>query len=206
MDITLLLSFLGVAVALTLMPGPDILFVTAQSITQGKYAGIATALGLCTGLLVHITAATIGVSAIIYQSSLAFSIVKYAGAAYLLYLAYQALKEKGVALSANATKLAYRSLYRKGIFMNILNPKVSLFFLALLPQFVSQSGAKVPVQMAVLGFVFLLQALLIFTIVSIFSAKLQQYLQKSSVFTNYLHIIKASIYALISFQIASGEK
>jgi threonine/homoserine/homoserine lactone efflux protein len=86
MDFTLIMSFLGVAILLTLMPGPDILFVIAQSISQDKKAGIATALGLCSGLIVHITAATLGISAIIYQSALAFTVVKYTGAAYLLYL------------------------------------------------------------------------------------------------------------------------
>ncbi|KHE72243.1 LysE family translocator, partial [Halobacillus sp. BBL2006] len=92
MEISLLLSFLGVAVALTLLPGPDLLFVMTQSVIQNKWAGIFTALGLCTGLLIHITAATIGISAILYQSSVVFSIIKYAGAAYLFYLAWQAFK------------------------------------------------------------------------------------------------------------------
>jgi len=89
LDISTLFAFLGAAIILTIMPGPDNLFVLAQSITQDKKAGIATSLGLCTGLLVHISAAVLGISAIIYQSTIIFSIVKFAGAAYLLYLAWQ---------------------------------------------------------------------------------------------------------------------
>ena len=131
MDLLSILSFLGIAIVLTLMPGPDNLFVLAQSISNGKNAGISTALGLCTGLIIHITAATIGITAIIYQSALAFHLVKYAGAAYLLFLAYKSFREKNSSFDLkNESSLNYKSLYKKGIIMNLLNPKVSLFFLA----------------------------------------------------------------------------
>ncbi len=116
MDVMSVLSFLGVAVLLTLMPGPDNVFVLAQSISQGKKAGIATALGLCTSLLVHVAAATFGISAIIYQSALAFAVVKYAGTAYLLYLAWKSFREKGSVLAWNEeTAVNYDALYKKGI-------------------------------------------------------------------------------------------
>ncbi len=94
MEFSTLLTFLGAAIILTGMPGPDNLVVLAQSITQDKKVGIATSLGLCTGLLVHIGAAVLGISAIIYQSTVIFSIVKFAGVAYLLYLAWQSLRAK----------------------------------------------------------------------------------------------------------------
>ncbi len=94
MDYLSVISFLSAAIVLTLMPGPDNLFTLAQSIAKGKNAGIFTTLGLCTGLLVHITAATVGISAVIYHSTLAFTLVKYAGAAYLLFLAYKSFKKK----------------------------------------------------------------------------------------------------------------
>ena len=106
--------FLGVAALLTVMPGPDNLFVLAQSISNGKHAGISTSLGLCTGLLGHIAAATLGLSAIIYQSALAFAIVKYAGAAYLLYLAYKTFTAKDSALAVeNKEAIEYKVLYKK---------------------------------------------------------------------------------------------
>lgn len=131
MELLTILSFLGAAIILTLAPGPDNLFVLAQSIAKGKNAGIFTTFGLSTGLLVHIAAATLGISAIIYHSTFAFTVIKYAGAAYLLYLAYKSFVEKDGHLNLKAEdSLDHSSLYKKGIIMNLLNPKVSLFFLA----------------------------------------------------------------------------
>lgn len=206
MDLTSLLSFLGVAVLLTLMPGPDILFVLAQSMSQNRQAGIVTALGLCTGLLVHITAAVVGISALIYQSALAFTVVKYAGAAYLLYLAWKAFQEKGEGLSIDKqTTLAYGALYKKGIIMNVLNPKVSLFFLALLPQFVNSGAGSVPWQMLLLGVVFLIQAFIIFSLVSWFAEKVGQLLMRSSFIKNQMHRIKGGLLALIGLQVAFSK-
>jgi threonine/homoserine/homoserine lactone efflux protein len=207
MDFTLVISFLGVAILLTLMPGPDILFVIAQSISQDRKAGIATALGLCSGLIVHITAATLGVSAVIYQSALAFTIVKYAGVAYLLYLAWQSFKEKEKGFIINENKpLEYRSLYKKGILMNLLNPKVSLFFLALLPQFVNKSIGHITLQMFILGIIFLVQALVIFVVVSVFSEKLRHFLLTNSFIAKRMNVIKGSLLAVIGIQIAFSEK
>lgn len=208
MDFITVLSFLGVAVLLTLMPGPDNLFVLAQSISQGKKAGIATALGLCSGLIVHVAAAALGISAIIYQSAIAFAIVKYAGAAYLLYLAWKSFREKESGLTLNNQKsLNYRSLYKKGILMNILNPKVSLFFLALLPQFVEQSTGHVPIQMLVLGVVFMLQAIIIFIAISFFSEKVRNLLLKSPRISKKLNYIQGTLLGIIGLNIAfSGNK
>ncbi|MBE9916410.1 LysE family translocator [Paenibacillus donghaensis] len=208
MDIATVLSFLGVAVLLTLMPGPDNLFVLAQSISQGRKAGIATTLGLCSGLIVHVTAAALGISAIIYQSGVAFAIVKYAGAAYLLYLAWKSFREKESRLTLNNQKsLNYRSLYKKGILMNILNPKVSLFFLALLPQFVDHSTGHVPIQMLVLGIVFMLQAIIIFIVISFFSEKVRNFLLKSPRISKKLNYIQGTLLGIIGLNIAfSGNK
>ncbi|WP_456275238.1 LysE family translocator [Bacillus sp. AK128] len=207
MDVMMILSFLGVAIMLTLMPGPDILFVIAQSISQNKRAGIATALGLCTGLLVHITAATLGISAMIYQSAIAFTLVKYAGAAYLLYLAWQAIKDKeSNLLIGNQKTLNYFNLYKKGILMNILNPKVSLFFLSLLPQFINKTIGPVPYQMLFLGVLFMVQAFLIFTFVSLFSDKVRDILLGKPWISNRMNVIKGVILCFIGLQIAFSQK
>jgi threonine/homoserine/homoserine lactone efflux protein len=205
-DLTLILSFLGVAVLLTLMPGPDILFVIAQSLSQNKKAGIATAFGLCSGLIVHITAATLGVSALIYQSALAFAVVKYAGAAYLLYLAWQAWREKqeGFHLD-NQQSLEYKALYKKGILMNLLNPKVSLFFLALLPQFVNKSIGHAALQMFILGLIFLIQALVIFVAVSVGAEKLRHVLLAHSSIAKRINRVKAVLLGAIGIQIAFSK-
>ncbi|KMM38057.1 LysE family translocator [Guptibacillus hwajinpoensis] len=207
MEMSLLLSFFGAAVLLTLMPGPDNLFVLAQSISQNKQAGIATSLGLCSGLLVHITAAAVGISALLYQSSLAFSIVKYLGAAYLLYMAYQAFRERGATSTINNQQSrSYSSLYRKGIVMNILNPKVSLFFLALLPQFIDQNAGYPALQMVLLGGIFIIQALLIFSGISLFAGKLSTIVSRNEKASRRINLLKGTLLAVIGIQIAFSEK
>jgi threonine/homoserine/homoserine lactone efflux protein len=207
MDYALLGSFLLVAIVLTLAPGPDILFVMAQSMSNGKKAGMATALGLCSGITVHTMAAALGISALLYQSNTAFQLVKYAGAVYLLYMAWQALKEGNAPLAAGeAEKKSLRSLYQKGIFMNILNPKVSLFFLALLPQFVSTKAGNPVLQMVVLGLVFMVQAVFIFTLVAMFSGSIGQRLLRYPKMNGYINKGKAGLFALIGIRIALAEK
>ncbi|MFC7366730.1 MULTISPECIES: LysE family translocator [Bhargavaea] len=207
MDLVLILSFLGAAVVLTLMPGPDNLFTLAQSIASGKLAGIWTTLGLCTGLLVHIAAAVIGLSALIYQSAFAFSVVKYAGAAYLLYLAYQSFKAKDTTLKLESgTALDYSSLYKKGLIMNLLNPKVSLFFLALLPQFIASGSGNVQLQMLTLGLVFLIQAFVIFSLISLFAGKVGVLIRKNPSLSRRMNLIQGGLFTLIGLRLALGGK
>jgi len=207
MNLALTLSFLGAAILLTLAPGPDILFVNAQSISQNSKAGIATACGLCTGLLAHITAAVLGVSAVIYASATAFAIVKYAGAAYLLYLAWQALRDKSSEIGlAGKPHAAYGALYRRGILMNVLNPKVSLFFLALLPQFVDRSLGHISLQMLGLGLIFLVQALIIFSLVSLFANRFGRWLTRSRTIARRINIAQGLIFTVIALQIAFSKR
>lgn len=207
MDFLSVISFLGVAIVLTLMPGPDNLFTLAQSIAKGKNAGIYTSLGLCTGLIVHITAATIGVTAIIYQSALAFTVVKYIGAAYLLFLAFKSFKEKGSSFDLKAeNSLDYKALYKKGIIMNLLNPKLSLFFLAFFPQFIHYENGNASIQMLVYGIVFLIQAFVIFMLISIFAGKVGFFLRKNPSLSKKISIIQGSLFALIGLKIAFSQK
>lgn len=207
MDFVSVFSFLGVAILLTLMPGPDNLFVLAQSIAKGKNAGISTALGLCTGLIAHIAAATAGISAIIYQSALAFAIVKYVGAAYLLFLAYKSFREEGASFNlSNDHASNYKSLYKRGVIMNLLNPKVSLFFLALFPQFINYKIGHVPIQMLTYGVIFLIQALVLFIVISIFAEKVGYFLRKSPSLSRKINVIQGSLFALIGLKIAFSQK
>ncbi|WP_134704362.1 LysE family translocator [Ammoniphilus sp. YIM 78166] len=207
MDFLSIVSFLGAAIVLTLMPGPDNLFTLAQSITKGKKAGIYTTLGLCTGLLVHITTATIGISAVIYHSAIAFTLVKYAGAAYLLFLAFKSFTEKSSSLNLGIEDtLNYASLYKKGIIMNLLNPKVSLFFLAFFPQFISYENGNVSFQMLVYGILFLIQAFVIFTLISMFAGKVGYFLRKNPTLSTKINYIQGSLFTLIGLKMAFSEK
>ncbi len=206
-DLLSVISFLGAAIVLTLMPGPDNLFTLAQSIAKGKNAGIFTTLGLCTGLLVHIAAATIGISAVIYKSAFAFTIVKYAGAAYLLFLAFKSFKEKASTFNLNnEDSLDYKSLYKKGVIMNLLNPKVSLFFLAFFPQFINYENGSVSIQMLVLGILFLVQTFVIFSFISIFAGKVGYFLRKNPTLSKKINYIQGTLFTLIGLKIALSEK
>ncbi|MEA1987443.1 MAG: LysE family translocator [Candidatus Marinimicrobia bacterium] len=187
-----LIYFLSTAILLTLMPGPDMLFVIAQSISGGKKAGITIALGLCSGLIVHTIGASFGISLLIYNSEIGFLILKYLGVAYLLYLAFMSLIEDTINLQNN--KYFKKShLYRKGILMNLLNPKVLLFFLAFLPQFVNQESDNVPMQMFFYGMFFIIQAIVVFSIVSVLSSKISERLIGNSNFLKYIKFVKAGI-------------
>lgn len=202
-----LIYFVAASAALTFLPGPDIIFVLTQSISQGKVAGIATASGLCTGVLVHTTAAALGVSAIVYQSALAFTVLKYVGAAYLLYLAWQALREGNSILSSGPAQISdARALYKKGIFMNVLNPKVALFFLAFLPQFVNLEAGSVPTQMILLGIVFMVQAWLIFSVISVFAGTIGNKILERPGIGKYINWGKAGIFTAIGVQLAVSHK
>jgi threonine/homoserine/homoserine lactone efflux protein len=160
-----LLSFFGLALLLSLSPGPDNLFVLMQSATQGRRAGLLVTLGLCSGLLGHTAAVALGLAALLAASPAAFGALKLAGAAYLLYLAWgawhapAAVQAEG---SAAASRTSGWRLYGRGVVMNLSNPKVAIFFLALLPQFVQADAGPVHWQIAQLGALFMLATLIVF--------------------------------------------
>lgn len=195
-------GFVSAAVLLTLMPGPDILFVITQGISRGKKAGVVFASGLCTGLIVHVTAVSLGISVLLMNSPLAFTLLKFAGAAYLLYLGLKAfLARHHHPLEWTDGNAGQGKLYRKGIFMNILNPKVALFFLAFFPQFIDQ-GVENPVpQMLFLGLIFMVQAFLIFSLVAILADRLAHRLMQNPKVASGVHIAEALIYSLIGISI-----
>ena len=157
------LGFFGIALLLGLSPGPDNLFVLMQSATQGRRAGLLVTLGLCTGLLAHTAAVALGLAALLASSPAAFGALKFAGAAYLLYLAWGAWQAPA-ALQAGSEPLRLQPwrLYGRGVLMNLSNPKVAIFFLALLPQFVQAGAGPVPWQIARLGALFMLATLIVF--------------------------------------------
>jgi threonine/homoserine/homoserine lactone efflux protein len=150
--------FCVAAALLLLVPGPAVLYIVARSVEQGRIAGLASVCGITTGTLVHVLAAALGLSALLASSALAFSVVKYAGAGYLIYIGVRRILSRTEA-SAAQTELPRRSLarlYRDGFVVNLLNPKTALFFLAFLPQFVDPSRGAAAFQIALLGLLFTL--------------------------------------------------
>ena len=144
--------FMAAVLALNLTPGPDMLFCFANGVSQGRVVGAVAALGIGAGTLVHTAAAALGLAGLLLASPLAFDIVRYAGAAYLVWLAWKTLR--AAPLGASGAALAPRSLWRvfaQGAVTNVLNPKVALFFLAFLPQFVDPNAGPVALQVFVLG-------------------------------------------------------
>ena len=207
MDLTIYLSFIGVSLLLIIAPGPDNIFVMAQSISYGKKEGIATAFGLCSGVTIHTLAASIGLSAILYQSNIAFSILKYLGAFYLLYLAYQAFRSSNeVGEFAKPKKQTLPALYRRGFLMNVLNPKVSLFFLAFLPQFIEKNGIYVPLQMVILGLTFMVLTLIVFSIIAIFAGSLGEKLLQNEKSSRIINLSQGAIFTGIGLKLFFMDK
>lgn len=162
-----LFIFFAASVAMALSPGPDNIFVFTQSVLHGCKAGFFITLGLCTGLLVHTLIVSLGVAAIFQTSSFAFNLLKFIGAMYLLFLAWQAFKAGATQLVATS-KPAMRGLklYLRGIIMNISNPKVAVFFIAFLPQFTDPNRSSIQIQMMLFGGLFIIAAFLVFNIIA----------------------------------------
>jgi len=153
-DSTSMWLFALAALALLVIPGPAVLYIVFQSAEQGRRVGLASVAGVHLGTLVHVAAASAGLSALIVASSLAFSIVKYAGAAYLIYLGIRKLLERDAETRVERKREPLRRAFVRGMLVNALNPKTALFFLAFLPQFVAPDRGGVWSQALVLGFVF----------------------------------------------------
>lgn len=205
-------AFLLAAILLTLLPGPDILFITTQSIIRGYKQGVIFAAGLCTGLIVHTSIVAFGLAAIITGSVLVFSIIKYAGAMYLVYLGLMSFssRNKGALqldnsiAVANSTefkskpRFSLHPMYKRGIIMNLLNPKIILFFLALFPQFVYQENVSGSLsnstKFLILGLLFIVQAFVIFSVVAFCAGSLSRFIIGNVKFSYILAIIESLIF------------
>jgi len=179
-DTTSLYLFTLTSILLALAPGPDNIYVLTQGVTKGFKAAFITTLGLTSGIIIHTSAAAFGISVIFQTSQVAFDVVKYIGAGYLIYIAYQAYKHKDEPLNLEGQKSSgeLKKLYFKGFIMNVLNPKVSIFFLAFLPQFVNPELGSVSTQMIILGIIFMITTVIVFGAIgyagNLLSTKLRQ--------------------------------
>ena len=203
-----LFMFVVASFLLCLAPGPDNIYVLTQGITKGKKAAIVTTLGLCSGLIVHTTAAALGISVIFETSEIAFNIVKYLGAAYLLYIAYQAYKYRNEPLNLDATscKKEMKNLYMKGFVMNILNPKVSIFFLAFLPQFVNINASNVPMQMITLGVIFIIMTIIVFSSIGVAGNVLSSKLLGKPNIVKYMNVLTSFVLVGLGIKLALAQR
>ena len=185
---------------LTIMPGPDIIYVLVQSLTNGKKYGIATSLGLVSGIIIHTSLVAFGVSAVIKSSEYLFFSIKLFGAMYLLYLAYITFKSnEEVIIYSKAEKKGLLKLFKQGFIMNVLNPKVSIFFLAFFPGFLYSNSQSTIVQFYVLGGLFMVQAFIIFSMVSVLSGSFANYLKKHPTFNSNIKWFKIVVFVGIAF-------
>lgn len=209
MDFAYWAVFLSAALALNLSPGPDLLFILSRTFANGKAVGIASSAGVCTGALVHVSAAALGLSAILATSATAFTIVKYTGAAYLVYLGIKNLRcpQAGLRLPAESPeRLSPWQAFKQGMLIDILNPKVAIFFMAFLPQFIRPEIAAVPLQIAGLGILVILIGFPIECLFVLLAAKLMRALQTNSAIGPWLERLFSSILIGLGVKLALYEK
>lgn len=207
-DLSQLLPFLAAALALNLTPGADMTYVIARSAMQGRAAGLAASFGIAAGSLVHSILAALGVSALLQHSETAFLTVKYAGAAYLLYLAWKAIR------SADGAAMATRRLDRAGLWRvfaegaltNLLNPKVALFILAFLPQFVDPGRGNAAVQILILGALFNVGGTTINSLVACFASVAARAIGGSAGFGRWLNRISAIVFVGLAVRLVLAER
>ena len=198
------------SLALLVVPGPTVLYVVARSVEGGPRAGLASAVGAHGGTLVHIAAAALGISALVVSSATAYSVVKYAGAAYLVFLGIRRLLERrtlDLSRPAGVPARSTRALLFHGAVVNVLNPKTALFFLAFLPQFVDVGAGRVALQIAVLGAVFIVLGLLSDGTYALLAGSLAGRLRRSRRALTAERYVSASIFVGLGAAAAlSGDK
>jgi len=191
-----LISFFFASLALTIAPGPDVMYVLSTSIAKGKQYGIAAATGLSSGLLFHTTLLAFGISAIIIKSPALFKGIKIFGALYLLWLAYNVYRsDAAFKLTSNKPQVdqPWKNIFH-GLMMNILNPKVMLFFLALFPTFIHSNAGNVKIQVYTLGFISFIQAFTVFCLYAILASSLTKFFRENNTFNLILKWLQIMVF------------
>ena len=193
---------------LNLTPGNDMMYIIARSSGQGTRAGVVSALGIGAGCINHIIAAVVGLSALISQSAIAFDVVKYIGAAYLIYLGIKSLltKKKALTIDKSLQQLSYRKIFWQGVLTNVLNPKVALFFLAFLPQFIEIQKGNASLQILFLGVWFDIVGTIVNILVALLFGKIGVWLSKSPAFVQWQERITGIILVALGIKVALGSK
>ncbi len=199
--------FVTTSIAVILMPGPAMLFVISNGLTRGPAAGISAALGTTTGVFFHMFCAAFGLAVILKTSAAAFAIVKFTGAAYLLYLAIKTLCCKDALIDPlDKSSKTGHSIFLQGIFINILNPKLSIFFLAFLPQFIDPGLSSAATQTLVLGTIFIAMTIVIFICYGLFASLLREKVLNSPKLLKTVKWCFASVFMALGVRLALSEK
>lgn len=203
MTLEVIISFFLTSLALTIAPGPDIIYVLSTSLTKGKSYGIATAIGLSSGLLFHTALLAFGVSTLIVSIPWLFVAIKIFGTLYLLRIIYQLYKEPVTPITVNKIPNSKKNVFeqvQQGLIMNVLNPKIMLFFLSLFPTFLHPEWGNLKFQIFTLGSIFMLQALLVFSSMAVLSGYVSRFLLKNDYLRAYLNYFQIAVFiALIVF-------
>lgn len=202
-----MIAFFSASVVLALAPGPDNIFVLTQSALHGRWSGIFVTLGLCTGLVGHTTAVALGVAVIFKASALAFTVLKLAGAAYLLYLAWMSFAAGTAKPEKNSQpRLKGSHLYGRGIIMNLTNPKVSIFFLAFLPQFADPAQGPVSLQILMLGLIFISATILIFGMIALLAGAIGEWFARSPKAQIWLNRLAGTVFAALAVKLITTHR
>ena len=199
--------FIGISWALILAPGPDMFYVMTRGMAHGRRAGIVSAIGVVCGILVHTTAAAFGLTLLLQTSAFAFLVVKFIGAIYLLYLGIQAWRDKSTfRLQTSASIAKSSALFWQGVLSNVLNPKIAIFFLAFLPQFVDKGSSHVTLQMAFLGIMFAGFGLCFLLIVGYSSGTIGRWLMDRPRYAQFFQRLAGGILIGLGIRLALTEK
>ncbi len=204
-DLTL---FIISGLLLNIMPGPDSLLIVARSATQGWRAGVAAAMGIGTGTMVHVLAAAIGLSAILTTSATAFMVVKYIGAAYIIWMAIGLLrsKRKEAATQVAVPPLPYRTIFAQGFLTNVLNPKVAIFFLAFVPQFIDAAAPNKALAFIILGCIFNINGMLWCCSLALFTALVSARLKINPSVSLWLNRVTGGLFIWLGIKLALSKQ
>jgi threonine/homoserine/homoserine lactone efflux protein len=195
--------FIAASALLAIAPGPDIIYVLTRGVAQGPRAGIAAAFGFAAGCIFHTVLAAVGIAALIRSSELAFDLVRYAGAAYLVWIGIQALRHRSAfSVEAASDRKALAAIFKQSVIGNMLNPKVTLFFLAFLPQFVNTPAGGVGWQMALLGAIFMVVTVVVFGAVAIFSGWIGDWVRRKPVIGERLNLFAGITFIALGIRVA----
>jgi threonine/homoserine/homoserine lactone efflux protein len=207
MDITNLQLFIFATVLVVIAPGPGMLFVISRSIAGGRKAGIISALGTSTGIAVHILAAGFGLSIIIFATEIGFRIMKWVGGIYLIFLAWKAFTHRqALTLESGKAGISHAWIFWQGLLVNALNPKVALFFMAFIPQFVNSTSGAVSVQMMVLGTIFMVLTVIIFIAYGISAAIIGRWVIERPRVNRLINWATGSLFVFLGIRLALSNK